>query len=667
MSLNPLSLVMDAIAAVTMNPELVATDAGVIGPTGELGSSLATTAGGLGALGATGATPILAEGASQFADTANAIGAGANAAAMNAPSAILGSDIGSFRGLAGLPETASTTTSAFTDAANAANTANNVDTATNVTKAANDAQNATNIAQSSVGNQIPGQAAITPSSAPSPAPSAGPSTTPSAPVDSVGPNMNQVNPLSSMDKITKTFSDTLDNIENWTDKHKFLTQAGLMAAPSIIRGLVGTSTPPVAPKYSGPLSKYHLAGTPGTVGANIAYQPATATPNIYYPHYKKGGLADVESMASGGIASYATGGASNVPTLNPTMYPTSPYISGQNTATNVANAFGRQGMHGGPNDFRNKTTPTPAPVVDPAPTPNTNIYHPSYGTTGLAAASPTQTVAPTINIDSEGNPVFAEGGMVAFGLGGQVNNAYPQSQQEHTQFANPINLPTMAANAQYEPKTDPYSGQMLSMAEGGVAKYATGGNILLEAYYNMTNKKQAAAPKADVGIYQDSDANTRNLNAFEAAKYRHNALAKYVNAPGLAYNDQASLPQANLNPLVQAQNKAQAAAQPEQELASGGIAGYNLGGYATGGNSRLLKGPGDGMSDNIPATIADKQPARLADGEFVIPADVVSHLGNGSTDAGAKKLHTMMNKVRVARTGKKAQGTQINPDKYLPS
>ena len=97
-------------------------------------------------------------------------------------------------------------------------------------------------------------------------------------------------------------------------------------------------------------------------------------------------------------------------------------------------------------------------------------------------------------------------------------------------------------------------------------------------------------------------------------------------------------------------------------MAAGGIA--NLGGYSDGG--RLLKGPGDGMSDNIPATIGGKQPARLADGEFVVPADVVSHLGNGSTDAGAKQLYAMMDKVRTARTWRKAQGKQINPKKYMP-
>ena len=95
-------------------------------------------------------------------------------------------------------------------------------------------------------------------------------------------------------------------------------------------------------------------------------------------------------------------------------------------------------------------------------------------------------------------------------------------------------------------------------------------------------------------------------------------------------------------------------------LARGGNA--NLGSYSDGGH--LLKGPGDGMSDHIPATIGGKQPARLADGEFVIPADVVSHLGNGSTDAGAKQLYKMMDKIRKARTGRKSQGKQINPNKY---
>jgi hypothetical protein len=97
-------------------------------------------------------------------------------------------------------------------------------------------------------------------------------------------------------------------------------------------------------------------------------------------------------------------------------------------------------------------------------------------------------------------------------------------------------------------------------------------------------------------------------------------------------------------------------------MAGGGI--QTLGSYSDGG--QLLKGPGDGMSDDIPAKIGQHQPARLADGEFVVPADVVSHLGNGSTDAGAKQLYAMMDRIRKARTGNKKQGKQINPSKFLP-
>jgi hypothetical protein len=104
----------------------------------------------------------------------------------------------------------------------------------------------------------------------------------------------------------------------------------------------------------------------------------------------------------------------------------------------------------------------------------------------------------------------------------------------------------------------------------------------------------------------------------------------------------------------------------EEMLAGGGIT--NLGGYSDGG--RLLRGPGDGVSDSIPAMIGNKQPARLADGEFVIPARIVSEIGNGSTDAGARKLYEMMDKVQAARRktmGKDKFAKNTKADKYLPT
>jgi hypothetical protein len=104
-------------------------------------------------------------------------------------------------------------------------------------------------------------------------------------------------------------------------------------------------------------------------------------------------------------------------------------------------------------------------------------------------------------------------------------------------------------------------------------------------------------------------------------------------------------------------------------MASGGMSGqFNLGGYSDGG--RLLRGPGDGVSDSIPATIGNKRPARLADGEFVVPARIVSELGNGSTEAGARKLYAMMDRVQAARKGSIGKGKvakNSRADKYLPA
>lgn len=92
-------------------------------------------------------------------------------------------------------------------------------------------------------------------------------------------------------------------------------------------------------------------------------------------------------------------------------------------------------------------------------------------------------------------------------------------------------------------------------------------------------------------------------------------------------------------------------------MAAGGIASTQ---------GRHLKGPGDGMSDSIPATIDGTEQAALASGEYVIPADVVSALGNGDNDAGAKMLDAMIVKIRQAKTGRTSQPPQINPANFLP-
>jgi hypothetical protein len=143
------------------------------------------------------------------------------------------------------------------------------------------------------------------------------------------------------------------------------------------------------------------------------------------------------------------------------------------------------------------------------------------------------------------------------------------------------------------------------------------------------------------------------------------------NAPAAA--NTTAIPPANTTAIFPADT---AAIPPEliaesTGMAMGGMTGYakggiaNLGSYSDGG--RLLRGPGDGVSDSIPATIGKGQPARLADGEFVIPARIVSELGNGSTEAGARKLYAMMARIKKARGKAKNIAADTKSDKHLPA
>ena len=213
------------------------------------------------------------------------------------------------------------------------------------------------------------------------------------------------------------------------------------------------------------------------------------------------------------------------------------------------------------------------------------------------------------------------------------------------------------------------------MQAGDTPAYAKGGDLssTLDYYTQMMDQRAnppegKSAPKGergDPGIYYDLDPDTRYQDALTAAQIRMAKVNKRANMQVPGMRRPTPMGQINLAPPGVKREASGSSLDPEN-AAQGGIMHSSLGGYAAGGNPRLLKGPGDGMSDDIPATINARQPARLADGEFVVPADVVSHLGNGSTDAGAKKLHEMMTKVRKERTGNPKQGKQINPNKFVP-
>jgi hypothetical protein len=233
----------------------------------------------------------------------------------------------------------------------------------------------------------------------------------------------------------------------------------------------------------------------------------------------------------------------------------------------------------------------------------------------------------------------------------------------------------MAAGGTYD---DEPIGDVMGMASGGIASYARGRRVDSQAQLNEYMKmmegeapEQAPAPAyvGQTGIIPLDDINTRGKDALTASMVRMSGVNSRANySPYQNMKRPSSISGINLSaPGVKKESAS--SSDDEREAAAGGIMQadrYNMGGYASGSVPRLLKGPGDGMSDDIPASIDNRQPARLADGEFVIPADVVSHLGNGSTEAGAKKLHKMMTDLRKDRTGNPKQGKQIVAEKYIP-
>jgi hypothetical protein len=317
-------------------------------------------------------------------------------------------------------------------------------------------------------------------------------------------------------------------------------------------------------------------------------------------------------------------------------------------------------------------------------------YDPDKFTASSPTYAPGSVYRPTYAAEG-GIMKLANGGMPgpvermsANALGGNTN-MFPQSQQERTNFATPTQMPASAEVTM----NNEYQG--VTMARGGIARFADGG--LGSAAMGMPSGAGTGAgaqAMADQGIAALGQAGKKRMLTKEQMDaiamqgmtkaglqdvYGQMAAQELAKGGTAGNKDMAAIDAyaaaAQGGDMASVMAKAQAGdynamlalnkirKTPNQNYASGG----HLGGYSDGG--RMLKGPGDGMSDNIPATIAGKQPARLADGEFVVPADVVSHLGNGSTDAGAKQLYSMMNKVRKARTGSAKQGKEINPKKYL--
>jgi len=262
-----------------------------------------------------------------------------------------------------------------------------------------------------------------------------------------------------------------------------------------------------------------------------------------------------------------------------------------------------------------------------------SMGRPTYGYVNSSAFNPYR----TLNLSGPGPlklapPGYADGGAInSYAIGGPIEATAGSSI-----YGNPD-----GTIAQQTPKDDYGIGRLNNLArqqsqtQAQTYGYAEGGDVGMNLNNLPTlNVNTGVSSLPDRGI-NNIDANTLRSIMYKMTPLDGKGLS------GREIYDQFAF---------DARNKG-------SSLDTMKVQGRAKGGY--------LDGAGDGMSDSIPATIEGKQPARLADGEFVVPADVVSHLGNGSSKAGSKRLYAMMQKVRKARTGNPKQGKQINPNKYL--
>jgi len=395
---------------------------------------------------------------------------------------------------------------------------------------------------------------------------------------------------------------------------------------------------------------------------NPAYQPV-------YPDYQTNPYRPV-GAASGGIMKMAVGGAA-------------PQIGTPAQNTTMDSSVGNNTMFPMSEMSRSYyATPTQMPAGineqnNPAPAAGQDGQIPGYG--------------PRLDINT-GQMMnnFADGGL--------ANLPYVQQSQNQPSTSNgytPAGGGSTYGQGQFSPQTmamptmglDPQSpfSQMgmppRPFAQGGIAQFAGKYESMVSGMHDVeegldvaTKRRLMETPRPEFGVYDD-DADTKNLDSYNRSQaFLKKAMTAAHVKPSKGLPKAAVLGAIDMTPAAQAAAEAkakQSIAQDSQteEAKSGGLMGYAMGGYLGGysDGGHLLKGPGDGVSDSIPATIGGKQPARLAEGEFVIPARIVSEIGNGSTDAGAKRLYAMMDRIKAKRSKTKNIAADTKAYKYLPA
>lgn len=307
--------------------------------------------------------------------------------------------------------------------------------------------------------------------------------------------------------------------------------------------------------------------------------------------------------------------------------------------------------------------------------------------------------------EAPGPEYAAEGGLMGFAMGGPVeqmaamnavgaNTRYPMADINTALYSDPMVQRPEATNV-IAPSAGAgvgaYSGEQ-RFAKGGAtvepqtrsSGYAYSFDPMTQQFTQTGGPSTAKPPSPEIAVFDMLNRLNKTKATGQAYDFTP-SWAQGASTPTNIVSGGMAQPTSPAQPFVPNIN-IPAYQTPEQQLGLGGFYDYmnqQLGGYAgyaAGGGvshlgdysdgGRLLEGPGDGVSDSIPASIGNRQPARLADGEFVVPARIVSEIGNGSTKAGARKLYAMMDRVQKARrktVGKGQVARNTKADKLLPA
>jgi len=495
---------------------------------------------------------------------------------------------------------------------------------------------------------------------------------PKAPAGDLMSQINNMNPASFADDIAASQSGIVQGASGSSYVPPGSTPIPSYATPAAPVPPVGSPMPPFKPVGSGPLA-------PELTQSFMPANPPAAKPPFATKPYTDPGTFSRVMSSEPSMSKLMTSPVDELAGLKPAEFPLAPKSALRQGAEDALKWMGDNKLETG------MLAMTAGQYMNKPEEEDKDKYKSTVDMSEFKTSAPSVV---SFTPSYEHQSYAAEGGLMGYAVGGPIetmsaqnavgaNMKYPMAGLSTPLYSNPTIQRPEAFNVispSAEPAVGAYSGEP-KFAEGGISdemareyglksRKQRAAKSLTQSYEDMeaARNREAAALASSVNINSESNpkivrrSRTQELSSpYSAAIEEHNRLAKKTKT------QQFQQPKTSLGDIDNYMDV------PVELAASGGIMG-NLGGYSDGG--RLLRGPGDGVSDSIPAVIGKRQPARLADGEFVIPARIVSELGNGSTEAGARKLYAMMERIQSTRKksiGKKKVAVNSRADKHLPA